>query len=274
MLKAFDSVTVYSIRGFQCLSGEEISSLLAQSVFSPCRDTDLSRSGWATSDDGITPVSVISGNDAVFYYRIDSKRISRSLINQRVKKEAKEWMRRTGYRKVKALERKRMRAEITAEEIKVAYLKTIIIPVWFDLDNHRLCVGTKSKEMAETIVSAIRSCCRSIPAVPLVSDADGESMINNISTSIVLIGGRYCRDSDNAIFTISAVDNVSNMSKRLIADGFSPDFVEIDTGPLVAKVTKSLSLRSIRFNFRAVKTPACITRQVAAIKNTINTILR
>lgn len=271
MLKSFDNITTYSIKGFDCRSGADISAMLSQSIFTPCKDYDISRSGWVSTEDGITPLSVIRESDAVFFFRIDSKRISIPLINQRVKAASEDWMRRTGYKRVKASEKAWFKSEITAKEIKVAYVKSNYIPVLFDLDNQRLYIGTKKQEVAELVITAIRGCCESVPAVPVINDEDGLKAILSISgDGVSVVGGKFNSHKGDSFISLS---NTEPLAGGLIPTGYSPEFVEVKNDYLSARVTPDMMLVAIKFTFRTARTPASIFRQVDAIKKTISNIL-
>lgn len=274
MLKSFDNLITYSISGFGYSSGLDVSAMLAQSIFSPCKESDLSRAGWIAGDDGVTPLSVINGNDAVFFFRVDKKKVSQPLINQRVKAGVSEWMRKTGYKKIKAFEKAKIKSAILNEEIKVAYTRTVVIPVLINFDSMMLFVGTGCRITSETVVSAMRSCCHSMPAIPVIDDASGSVVISNIhGPGISVRGGRFSKDSDNSYVCISAKWSHS-LCARLVSEGYAPEYMEIKTNQLKAKVLPSLSLCNIKFNFRVSKTAANICKQVDAIKYAINSILR
>lgn len=230
---------------------EENIAEIERLAFTPCKDNDLSSTGFSNTVDG-TLVSEISGNTVVVVTQ-QVKKPNPSEVKAKVNKRIVKFEEQFG-KKVNSADKDSMKGEVIRELLPTTYPnEPVHSTIVFTKEYVLVEAGSYAK--AEDLLVILRTVLGSLPAIPLQTVNIPEEILGDIvvdNKTEFTMGNKVVistDDGENKGKSSFAKDNVfDNEPKRLIKTGSFIDVINLGYESMTMNVKPDLSIGAIKFD--------------------------
>lgn len=254
----FKNAIIYQLNKDNLLDKKVVELAVNASPFSPCGNTDSTKSGWISpyGENGDNPLMIDLNGQLLLRLKKETKILPSSVVKQALAdKVAKQ--EDALNRKLKKTEKQSLKDEVFIDLLPRAFSKYQTFWLWIDTVNKRVIVDSASFKQAEDILALLRKEVGSLAITPLSSDVPLDKIMtdwvrNTVKIPPILLG--------NEIELKDVLeDNQVVRCKNLDIDG-QEVFVHIDAGKQVSKLNlvdergvafmlnKDFTLKRIKFD--------------------------
>jgi len=186
----FKNIIAYRFTKPFTLSEDELESKLAESPFTPCGSSEVSRQGWVSplGKHGQQLVHVTSGHWMICLKRED-RLVPSSVVKEAVDEKVAE-IEETQMRKVTKKEKDELKEQITHELLPRAFTRSKHTYAYLSPKDGFLIVNASSSKAAEDITSYLRKTIGSLPIrIPTVNQAPAAVMTSWLAKDALLPTG-------------------------------------------------------------------------------------
>lgn len=166
----FKNIIIYQLNSPISLAPSEIESSLKSMEFIPCGQLDKQKMGWvAPLGEGSEMLTHTVNGQTLLCARKEEKMLPASAIKQHLAQKIQK-LEDAQHRKLTKTEKASLKDEVINELLPRAFSRVNHIWLWIDTHEQRIIVNATSAKKAEDVLSLLRKCIGSLPAVPFKSE--------------------------------------------------------------------------------------------------------